>query len=705
MGSLKTFKTLVKENKAPRGAKYIGVFKKGDGEDRLIKKINIAHTNLENDKDDSPIFRFGVLSDVHINAVGNNGTSKERRCECKYDFLNALNYFKKEGAEFVCISGDMVLGGNSSGGNNGIADWELVKKIIISGSTDIPVFACMGNHDTYSEIGKSSGYNNHFFNLYQSIDANIDSISGVARPFGKTGGLGSNVLSSITEWVNEETGEVDDFGRADSKIMEWVNDYWKQDTFYANTFENVSDVTDQVVFQVFDGMSVDESETGNTVEFEEFPGEVIGINVLVEDNGTFKGMETKTTGSFFFEHNGYVFIFFSPYIKIDFESFKSGCERRYPNIEWLRRVLEHYRNQRCFVFIHPPFNRKAGNLWGDKNYGERNGEDIYNSDFILDRKWEYPDSWATQTTREFVRLNELNNHYKNAIWFFGHTHYKSLYQKFFRRANITDDDPQNEGTYTYVPSALNIHVPSCAYPRYIIDVDCNSNYITPGYENRKDDYDDSEGIIVDVYSDRFEIKSVWFKRGDDNSTADNIYNNSSVISDSDIPLPSDPDNSGYTLYINNISPIGFYSTDNTLLEIEADTGNTIFTTRAVTKYDVKETDIHIFVNNVDTYTSRTDFSGATVADIKNNMINKLTDKLATAVTYTKIVSAYTDNNNSRLNYDYDHKGDIRNNSMNLLEGCDPANDGNEVVIETITENLRKVPLELISYIVLKTLNE
>ena len=70
MSGLKTIKDFIKENKAPRGAKYIGVFK--DGEENTQKRVDIRYTNLVNNEEDTPLFRCGVLSDVHVNAIAND---------------------------------------------------------------------------------------------------------------------------------------------------------------------------------------------------------------------------------------------------------------------------------------------------------------------------------------------------------------------------------------------------------------------------------------------------------------------------------------------------------------------------------------------------------------------------------------------------------------------------------------------------------
>jgi len=705
MSGLKTIKDFIKENKAPRGAKYIGVFK--DGEKNTQKRVDIRYTNLVNNEEDMPLFRFGVLSDVHVNAMANlrNEDRGERMCECKYDFLNAMRYFQENGAKFVCISGDLVLSGEEKNKkNNGMRDWELVKDIMnmyqISGSTTsepIPIFSCFGNHDTYDALETFVGSDGNY-RLYQSLDVNTNKYprifgTNIYYSAGTFYRLDSSKTESIEDYITWDgnTAVVDDFKRADDKIMNWI-DKWKDYTFETNNMDKVSGVTNgKVVFQIFEGQTVDESEKSLEVKFGD---DVIGINTF-DGSGNFKDLKTKTTGSFFFEYsiNGetYVFIFFSVYNGIDFESYKNDCDRVYPNIEWLRKVLEHYRNEHCFVFIHPPFRTKSG-LWGE----DLNGEGLYS--YVLKEEEAGPDKYSrgrysTQRTREFLRLNELNNHYKNSVWFFGHTHFKTLYQKYFKRANITTDDPVS----SYNQSALNIHVPSCAYPRYVIGV--TETFSGNSISN---DFDDSEGLIIDVFTDRIEVKTVWFKKGVDYDDDDNIYT-SGITLDDTVPLPYSG-HEEYGKYMNKISPMAFYSLDTTKVQIAADSGNTLFDTENIRKKIEENCGKQVgFVKWVGK--NREDLevcyiSGTTGYEVKNNIVNKLGEVMSTGTTGIT-VSAFCDNDEYNLeNVDTDHSGDIRDNSVYLLEG---STTGNTEVqkIEIIKNNLRKVPLNMIKYITIK----
>lgn len=73
------------------------------------------------------LYSFGILSDIHI---GENTADT--------DFQKALTFFNKQ-VDFVCISGDLV----HSGTDAQIASYQS----IIDAYSEIPVYACSGNHD------------------------------------------------------------------------------------------------------------------------------------------------------------------------------------------------------------------------------------------------------------------------------------------------------------------------------------------------------------------------------------------------------------------------------------------------------------------------------------------------------------------------------------------------------------------------------
>lgn len=132
------------------------------------------------------------------------------------------------------------------------------------------------------------------------------------------------------------------------------------------------------------------------------------------------------------------------------------------DIEWLEDKLEEYRNERCFVFLHPFFPNRCGNY-----------RNLYNNSCWLQ---------GTQLTK----LEELCDHYKNSIWFSGHSHWKWHLQKYQKGANIYKNN-----------SGYCVHVPSCAYPRDDSNAGTGSMLEKPL---------ESEGAVVDVYENFVVIK-------------------------------------------------------------------------------------------------------------------------------------------------------------------------------------------------------
>lgn len=126
---------------------------------------------------------------------------------------------------------------------------------------------------------------------------------------------------------------------------------------------------------------------------------------------------------------------------------------------WLGTMLEANRGRRCFLFIH-------SYMEGDSGDGDDRRE---NSIF---------GSWGNKTA--FVNLLKQ---YPNVILFHGHSHIKLEYQNRAENANFTEKN-----------GFKSVHVPSLGMPRDI-DPDKASNEDTP------EDFNSSQGYIVDVYAD------------------------------------------------------------------------------------------------------------------------------------------------------------------------------------------------------------
>lgn len=129
-------------------------------------------------------------------------------------------------------------------------------------------------------------------------------------------------------------------------------------------------------------------------------------------------------------------------------------------LRWLYETLEANRNKRCFVFTHV--------LPHEHGVGNPNG--LYKSALI----WKTTDGGIGQAFISLLR------HYKNVIFFHGHSHTMLELQEIDKKANYSDADGYR-----------SVHIPSLAVPR---------DLATDGTK-LENVYAESEGYIVDVYDD------------------------------------------------------------------------------------------------------------------------------------------------------------------------------------------------------------
>ena len=128
-------------------------------------------------------------------------------------------------------------------------------------------------------------------------------------------------------------------------------------------------------------------------------------------------------------------------------------------LQWLYDILESNRNKRCFVFQHCFRNDGSG-----KSYPGSPTVDLLNSD----------------RGKVFQSLTE---HYKNVVWFHGHSH--------------MDFDSQEDcyyANYDRMHGCHSIHIPSLAHPK---------DYQGNAYVNM---YSQSEGYVVDVYENHIVLR-------------------------------------------------------------------------------------------------------------------------------------------------------------------------------------------------------
>lgn len=138
------------------------------------------------------------------------------------------------------------------------------------------------------------------------------------------------------------------------------------------------------------------------------------------------------------------------------------------SLQWLYETLEANRNKRCFLFEHVLCPEGSGDVLALYPYSKLNGT-------------------------EGTVFKSLLKHYKNVIYFHGHSHMRFSTQKYGMSAN-----------YDKVFGIHSIHIPSCAVPRD--DTDGDGTYDTLDA--------DSEGYVVDVYANGIHLRGRDFVKGE-----------------------------------------------------------------------------------------------------------------------------------------------------------------------------------------------
>ena len=138
------------------------------------------------------------------------------------------------------------------------------------------------------------------------------------------------------------------------------------------------------------------------------------------------------------------------------------------SLQWLYETLEANRNKRCFLFEHILCPEGSGDVKGMYPYTKLSGT-------------------------EGSVFKSLLKHYKNVIFFHGHSHMKFSMQEYGMTAN-----------YDKAFGIHSVHIPSLAVPRD--DVDGDWVYDTL--------YADSEGYVVDVYENGIHLRGRDFVKGE-----------------------------------------------------------------------------------------------------------------------------------------------------------------------------------------------
>lgn len=150
---------LIPENIAPQNATSLAIF---DG-DTKIGTVDISKKQPSNLG--TPLYSFGLLSDVHMTGDSEVGT-KEKDSNGQitdgFYFRKALAFFEDSGCKFVCISGDLTDIGFWKYKEDTAASkveyyayypnqFAEYKAICDLHADSLPVYGCCGNHESYTK--------------------------------------------------------------------------------------------------------------------------------------------------------------------------------------------------------------------------------------------------------------------------------------------------------------------------------------------------------------------------------------------------------------------------------------------------------------------------------------------------------------------------------------------------------------------------
>lgn len=171
-----------------------------------------------------------------------------------------------------------------------------------------------------------------------------------------------------------------------------------------------------------------------------------------------------------FEHGGDV------YIMVGEKAWDYTWPFSAEEMQWLYDTLEANRNRRCFVFQHLLSFDGCGNPYP----GVSPTTDILGC--------EDGTRFSNVPGRIFL---SLMRHYKNCIWFHGHSHVAF---------NSQEDNPM--ANYDRVYGIHSVHIPSLSVPR---------DYEDAAYVAK---YSESEGYVVDVYRNGVHLRGRDFIKGE-----------------------------------------------------------------------------------------------------------------------------------------------------------------------------------------------
>lgn len=186
------YKHFIPENTAPPNANSIGVYNSNG------KKIcDIPLGRLEHSTDNK-LYSFGLVSDMHLDGVGMNGT-----------YLNqAMTFFENQGCSFCCHAGDITNIGFWSETSDEIYLTQMAEfKDVIEAHPNLPMHGICGNHESYNKsimdnLAELKEYTGR--DLYYTITQGNDVFIFIGQPAGTIYAHGQiSVWEEELQWLYE----------------------------------------------------------------------------------------------------------------------------------------------------------------------------------------------------------------------------------------------------------------------------------------------------------------------------------------------------------------------------------------------------------------------------------------------------------------------------------------------------------------------
>lgn len=179
------YKHFIPENIAPSGAKRIGVYKDG-------KRICTVPLGQLAPVEKTPLYSFGLVSDMHLSGTGDNG---------RY-LSEAMTFFENQGCSFCCHCGDMTNIGFWSSSSTEIYLTQMAEyKSVIDAHPNLPMYGICGNHESYNKsimenLPELKEYT--YRDLYYTYEHGDDVFIFIGQPAGTIYAFGKK-----EEWKNE----------------------------------------------------------------------------------------------------------------------------------------------------------------------------------------------------------------------------------------------------------------------------------------------------------------------------------------------------------------------------------------------------------------------------------------------------------------------------------------------------------------------